>query len=176
MNRKGLFFTIDAIIALIVLTIGVVTVFVIFTGQPLREQTALYANDLMGFFHNTRVQDIREGWLVNLWCDQGPECTMPTHNLTSPQQTLLATFAQLISEDRTSFAQFIARNLSIGLVQQQFSWNMSIVDPNGRDTLLVDHTQTIRVTNLIATKSIVYFVNANHSLEGPYVAQIDVWQ
>ena len=150
MNRKGLFFTVDAIIALIVLTVGVVAVFVAFTGTPLREQTSLYANDLMGFFHNTRVQDIREKGLINLWCDQGPECTAPTHNLTRPDQTLLATFAQLTSEDRLKFAQDIASNVSTGLVQQQFSWNLSMVLPTGEDVLLVDHTQTPQVTNLIA--------------------------
>jgi hypothetical protein len=175
MKRKGQFFTVDAIIALLLLAVGLVLIFVTFTGEPVQQQTALYSTDLMSFFRNTRVKDVQEDWMINLWCTQGPRCTKPTRNLTSPEQTLLSTFAQLIKNNRAPLAIFMANNVSMGLVQPQFSWSLTMKRDGYPDTVLVNRNITSTPEQLITEKSVIFFVS-NHTLEGPYVAQIDVWQ
>jgi hypothetical protein len=174
MNRKGLFFTIDAIIALIVLGVGITVLFLAFTNPPQQQQTALYTSDLMSFFRATRVQDVQEKWLINMWCTQGAKCTAPTYNLSRGDQTLLSTFGQLIREGNLPLAAYIATRLSQGFVQQQFSWNLTMVAGNNT-YLLVDYSKNRTAEQLLAEKSLVYFVE-NHTLEGPYVAQVNVWQ
>ncbi|MEK6822352.1 MAG: hypothetical protein AABY13_00865 [Nanoarchaeota archaeon] len=175
-SRKGVFFTIDAIIALSVLAVGVLVLFLAFGGEPARQQTALYAGDLMTFFSGTRLQDVRQEWATNLWCTEGPGCTAPTKNITQPDQTLLAIMAQLVHDDKRELASYIAFEASKGIVQPQFGFNLSMTLPDASVALLTHRGILTEQSQQIAAKSLVYFVSENHTLEGPYVAQVLVWQ
>ena len=175
-SRKGIFFTVDAVIALVVLTVGVVFIFITFTGEAVQQQTALYAGDMMNFFSNTRVMDVKEDWLIHMWCVTGPRCVNATHNLTHEDETLLSSFARLAHENRVPLARLIATNASTGLVQPQFGWSLTLQDPDGVSTTLISKTLPTSPLQLITAKSLVYFVDENHALEGPYVAQVNVWQ
>lgn len=174
--RKGVFFTIDAIIALSVLAVGVLVLFLAFGTESPRQQTALYAGDLMTFFSGTRLQDVQEPWAINLWCTDGPRCTQPTRNITQPDQTLLAVMAQLVHADNVQLANYIAFESAKGLVQSQFGWNLTMTSPDTGIVLITHRGIATEPSQQITAKSLVYFVSENHTLEGPYVAQVLVWQ
>jgi len=182
-SRSGQFFSIDAIVALTVLAIGIVALFATFTGQPIREQTSLYAGDLLRYFSTTRFVELTDDESFNLYCSRGARCTHPTQDIGNPQQTLLGVFVGLIDEGERELAASVATNVSRGLVQRQFGWNLTIFTPTPGDTILLVHQNITgseapgwKATQLIATKTMIYLVNSTHGLEGPYVAQINVWQ
>ena len=71
LNKKAYFFLIDALLALGVLTVGIVMVFTLYTNVPSKEQPAILSDDLMDFFANNKIKDVNNeyvglgGTLVN---------------------------------------------------------------------------------------------------------------
>ncbi len=172
---KGQFFTIDAIVALSVLAVGIIALMVAFTGSPLRAQTALYSSDLLDYFSSTRFDKISDPSIINLWCVEGPLCTAPTHKISRAEQPLLSVLTDLVSAGEVDLARYIAQNISRQLVQPQYGWNLSIQKP-GNAVLLAGQTIPGEIEQLVSTRTITYAISDNHTLEGPYVVQVDVWQ
>jgi hypothetical protein len=183
MSKKGQFFTIDAVIALAVLGVGVIVLILNWQGEPLQRQSALYASDLVQFYTGTRFDQLPQDWAFNLWCTAGARCYNPSHVITHPHQSLFGVLTQLTLEGRNdpakrNLAVSIARNVSRGLVQSQFNWEVNITtNAEGSEQFtLANRTLPGPAQNRIASKTIIYFTNSTHGLEGPYVGQIVVWQ
>jgi hypothetical protein len=175
MQRKAQFFTIDAIVALAVLGIGIVILYLSYQGEPLQVQTSLYAGDLMDFFTGTNFDELGQDWAINLWCDQGPRCTTPTHEIAQPHQPIIGVLAALVQENKLGLARNVTENVSKGLVQPQFNWNLSISTESSQ-VLLYERALAGQAAQRVATRGIFYYTSKEHNLEGPYVATILVWQ
>jgi hypothetical protein len=164
-----------------VLGVGVAILVLNYQGEPLQRQSALYSSDLVQFFTGTRFDELPQDWVYNLWCTAGARCTNPQHVVTQPHQPIISVLAQLANEGQPELARSIALNVTKGLIQSQFNWEVNIttsaygVLPETQLTL-ASRILPGPVEQRISSKTILYYTNSEHKLEGPYVGQITVWQ
>ena len=57
-NKKGYFFTLDAVLGLLVLVIGVVLIASSYVKSPQSAQVEFLSDDLLNFFFNVKVKDL----------------------------------------------------------------------------------------------------------------------
>lgn len=95
--------------------------------------------------------------------------------MAQPHQPIIGVLAGLVKEDRLGLARNATANISRGLVQPQFNWNLSISTDKG-EVLLYERQLPGPVAQRVATRGIFYYTSKEHNLEGPYVATILVWQ
>ena len=74
LNKKAYFFLIDALLALGVITVGIVMVFTLYINVPSKEQPTILSDDLMDFFANNKIKDVNNEYVGlggTLWETEG---------------------------------------------------------------------------------------------------------
>jgi len=173
-NKKGYFFTLDAVLGLLVLVIGVVLIASSYVKSPQSAQVEFLSDDLLNFFFNVKVKDLNNPYAGiggQLW-NQG--------EITDGDNSLLQQIGEFYTLNKLDLAEKFVQNVSFGAVPGQFYYEMwidgKLIYPrNPTET----HIKSKDKTNLLLTSKILTFGIINKTTSnawGPYKAEVFVWE
>jgi hypothetical protein len=182
-QRKGFFFTLDALLALGVLVTGFLLILGFQTFKPIDTQPILFAEDFLNLFSTTKIIDADSELIFRMWCTECPE---GEQLIKRNDNTLLEQIAEFVHRSKgdqkyIDKARIIADEMGDGLINEQFNYEFSIKiedSINGEEkVILLQHgRKSFDDTNLLITsKRLIYGIYDNQ-LIGPYVAEVRIWQ
>ncbi|MBI3032963.1 hypothetical protein HYY69_05805 [Candidatus Woesearchaeota archaeon] len=191
-KKKGYFFTMDSIIALFILVIGMSVIFAFKVSEPPTQQSEIYSLDLMNFLAKTKIKEINDQYVFDLI---NKDIIRNTENTVLEQ---LAEFNYRYQKDPASCpgaedclmtAKKLSEKLTAKLVPQQYGFKISIYEPlppgvvgKGTTTLIYENKQGIKLENarvILPVRRLVhglYEDAAGASIYGPYLGEVVLWQ
>ena len=181
-KKRGYFFILDAVLALLVLVIGVFVVTSYYVEAPKPVQVGLLSGDLLAFLANNKIKEINNPYVGiggELW-NQG--------FITDPENTLLqqiGEFYKKYEDDPTDdsyldFAEKFIQNVSKNAVPPQFRYeiwmNDVILYPKTPSSGHLTSKDNAKI--LITSKRLTFGVMDKKTGEiwGPYKAEAFVWE
>lgn len=180
-NRRGYFFLIDSMIALGVLAIGVFMIFTLYVQVPSESQVTVLSEDIMDFFANNKIKDVDNAYAGlggTLW-QQG--------RITNAENTLLQQLAEFYKKSELDSTyldmaeQFIIE-LTVNTLPAQYKFEFWIHDLDV-DTRIYplspsqEHLDSKDATEiLIPSKKIVYGLDQDENMFGPYGVEVLLWR
>lgn len=173
-KKRGYFFTLDAVLGLTVLVIGVflITSYYINVQQPV--QVGLLADDLMGFLSNTKINDLNNAYAGiggQLW-SQGA--------ITDADNSLLQQIGEFYKTNNLNAAEKFVQNASKDAIPPQYLYEVWV------DGMLIypkspsqEHMDSKSGTRLLLTSKKITFGILNKTTSdiwGPYKAEVLVWE
>lgn len=174
LKKRGYFFMLDAMLALIVLVIGVFLVTSSYVDVPEPAQVSLLSDDLLNFLSNTKINGINNPYagIGGVLWSQG--------DITDPDNTLLQQIGEFYAANKPDLAEKFIQNVSAGIVPQQFRYEVWV-----DDALLypkipsAEHMHSKNSTGLLLTSKKLAFGILNRTTSdiwGPYKAEVFVWE
>lgn len=174
MHKRGFFFTLDAIMSLIILAVGMFLFFTAMLSVPSTPQTELIAEDTMAFLSTTAIENLNDpiaGIGGALW-QQG--------KITKDKNTLLQQIGEFYAKsDPQTAEQFIQAVMADNIPQSHYA--QIAVENQLLYPLAEPQEQTLSKQNtglLIAKTDVVFGVTntTTFNLWGPYEITLSVWQ
>ena len=200
MSKRGQYFTIDAFIALVVISTGLLLVLAVNSYSPSAAQPEILAYGIVNSFVQHKVNDLNNPFLKEKITDG---------NITNPHNTILQQ-AYEFKEGSTSFhadpglARDMLDNLAPDLVPSQYGFEVRIGEGDC-DMILPSHSPPVEVRNcpssthpphglftytrptslgkwqndtdlLISGKRIMFGTNKDREFWGPVLVEVRVWQ
>ena len=177
MNKKGYFFTLDAMLSLGILVLGSLILFASYTKEPSKAQTANIANDVSEFFE-AKIKDIN-----NPYCGIGSELWRQGY-ITNEDNSLMQQIGEFYynynqggDAQLLTIAEKCVINVTADLIPPQYKLEFWI------DNILLHPSFPTQqhiyskgnTTILLPSKNIAYGILDN-DLFGPYEAEVLVWQ
>ncbi len=173
-KKRGYFFILDAMLALIVLSIGIFLITSSYVDVPQLAQVGLLADDLLNFLSNSKIKDINNPYAGiggALWA-QGL--------ITDIENTLLQQIGEFYATGNIDTAEKFIANVSSGIIPPQFKYEFwidgTILYPKVQSA---EHTESRNSTEILLTSKKITFgiINKTTSnLWGPYKAEVFVWE
>jgi len=173
-KKRGYFFTLDAVLALAVLVIGVFLITAHYINVPQPVQVSLLADDLMGFLSNTKIKDLNNAYAGlggQLW-NEGL--------ITDADNSLLQQIGEFYTANNLDIAEEFIQSVSKDSVPPQFLFevwiNDGIVYPKSPSQ---EHIRSKNSTSLLLTSKKITFGILNKTTSdvwGPYKAEVFVWE
>lgn len=193
-KKRGYFFTLDAMMALFILAIGVFYISATYVNVPQLLQVEFLADDLLNFFSNTIIQNLNNayaGFGGGLW---------KNGYITTAENSLLQQIGEFYEKNKKNLApapppgqtyldiaeKFI-EEVSKGIVPEQYKYEVWIIDselPGGKlrlypKTTTPEHENSKSNTKLLLTSREITFGIINKEtgdLWGPYGIELHVWE
>jgi hypothetical protein len=163
MGKRGYIFTIDAFIAMLITTIGVIMVYLAYTSVPDIYQQHAISQDVMNIFSTTEI-----GSLNSEYIDE----QVASGNITNLQNTIFEQIAEYYAKGMTGEAQNMTRNLSASLVPYQYYYEVWL---NG--TLMYNKSFLTNDVEQLSVSKIILLGSLNPTtLWGPFEGEVNVWQ
>lgn len=115
-NKKAYFFTLDALMALTILTVGIVYVYLNYSYSPIESVPLTQAEELMNFLTSTKVNEINNKYLDNLRIDSSV--------VVRAENTLMEQIITMKDRHHEK-AQNLTRNITQALIPEQFGVEIS---------------------------------------------------
>ena len=173
-KKRGYFFILDAVLGLSILVIGVILITSSYVKVPQPTQVGLLSDDLLNFLSNTKVKELNNPYAGiggQLW-NQGV--------ITDADNSLLQQIAEFYAANNLDIAEKFIQNVSIGIVPQQFRYEVwidgTILYPK---TPALEHIKSRNSTELLLTSKKLTFGILNETtgnIWGPYKAEVFVWE
>ena len=195
LNKKAYFFLIDALLALGVITVGIVMVFTLYANVPSKEQPTILSDDLMDFFANNKIKDVNNEYVGlggTLWETEGQLGGICNGEelIVNGENTLLQQIAIFYEKSQGDAGNDCYFNPDSEDLIERFIGNLveNILPPQYKfefwmdDQLLYPETeQTVSKSKtkvLIPSKKIAYGIMNQETgdMFGPYNAEVLVWQ
>ena len=174
MNKKAYFFIIDAILALLVLTVGITLVLTLSYREPASTQSEFLSVDLM----KPLDEKIRGGIPRTKLCGSGG--TYEELGLINPENTVLTQIAEfyyrdaLGDPDALEYAEQCAEDALPMANIKQYNFEIVVEDTSIYQNATVNRdNESVRVK--IPSRRVV-FGFYNDTFFGPYMAEVWVWQ
>ena len=135
-TKKAFFFTMDAIIALFILVVGISVIFAFRSSEPPTVQSGIYSFDLMNHLTNTKIKEVNDNYILDL-LDNG--------TITNKENTLFQQIAEFYWRHQEYFglppedlnhcshclntAREFTEHLTENLLSKQFSFQVSLFIP-----------------------------------------------
>jgi hypothetical protein len=195
LNKKAYFFLIDALLALGVITVGIVMVFTLYANVPSKEQPTILSDDLMDFFANNKIKDVNNEYVGlggTLWETEGQLGGICNGEelIVNGENTLLQQIAIFYEKsqgdtgkacyfdpDTEDLIERFIRNLVENILPPQYKFEFWMDDqllyPETEQTVSKSKTKV-----LIPSKKIAYGIMNQETgdMFGPYNAEVLVWQ
>ena len=195
LNKKAYFFLIDALLALGVITVGIVMVFTLYANVPSKEQPTILSDDLMDFFANNKIKDVNNEYVGlggTLWETEGQlggicngeELIVNGENTLLQQIAIFYEKSQgdagndcYFNPDTEDLIERFIRNLVENILPPQYKFEFWMDDqllyPETEQTVSKSKTKV-----LIPSKKIAYGIMNQETgdMFGPYNAEVLVWQ
>jgi len=173
-KKRGYFFILDAMLALLVLVIGVFLITSSYINVPQPAQVGLLSDNLLDFLSNSKIKDINNPYAGiggELW-NKG--------SITDADNSLLQQIGIFYAtNDKGTAAKFI-QNVSEGIVPGQFKYEVwidgSMLYPA---EITAEHAQSRNSTKLLLTSKKITFGILNSTtgdIFGPYKAEVFLWE
>lgn len=174
MNKKrGYFFTLDAMLSIGVLVIGIFLILTYTSKIPSKTQTSLLSEDILDFLSKTKIKDLNSKYAGiggELW-NNG--------EITNSDNTLLQQIGEFYYYGRLETAEKFLLNVSTPVVPFQYKLEFWI-DGNLVHPLepSPEHLSSKSKTKiLLPSRTIVYgALNKTADLFGPYKVEVFVWE
>ena len=201
MSKRGQYFTIDAFIALVVISTGLLLVIAVNSSSPSAAQPEILAYEIVNSFVQHKVNDLNNPFLKEKITDG---------NITNPHNTIL----QQVYEFKNGSASFppdpdlakkMLDNLAPALVPSQYGFEVRIGEGNCNMILFSYSPPPVEVRNcpstthpphgvftytrptslgkwqndtdlLISGKRLVFGTNKDREFWGPVLVEVRVWQ
>ena len=174
LKKRGYFFVLDAMLALIVLVIGVFLVTSSYVDVPQPTQVSLLSDDMLNFLSNTKIKDLNNAYAGiggTLW-GQG--------HIKDADNTLLQQAGEFYSTNKPDIAEKFIQNVSAGIVPQQFRYEIWIDNsPLYPKAPSPEHIKSKNSTEILLTSKKLTFGILNKGTSdiwGPYKAEVFVWE
>jgi len=174
LGKRGYFFILDAVLATLVIAIGAILISSSYINIPKSTQVGLLSDGLMNFLSGTKIKDFNNQYAGiggELW-NQGM--------ITDSENTLLQQAGQFYAENNLDVADKFIENASIGIIPQQFRYEVWIdgvvIYPKIKTS---EHLASRNNTEILLTSKKITFGIMNKTtgeLWGPYKAEVFVWQ
>jgi hypothetical protein len=175
MNKKGIFFTIDVILAITVLVIGMAVTFAAFIESPTYIQPRSLSSTLMNFFVSTNIDELNVPYVTELAVD---------NTIDNSDDSIMVAMGKLYSQGKRDILVNMVRNITYSndLVIDPFDFaifirdeaNQEVTDSNviynSSDWKSIPETHT-----LITAKRVIVGLTNESRLWGPFVAEVWVW-
>ena len=173
-KKRGYFFVLDAMLALVVLVIGIFLVSSSYVYSPQPAQVSLLSDDLLNFLSSTKIKDLNNPYAGiggTLW-NQG--------EIKDFDNSLLQQVGEFYRLDKLDTAEIFIQNVSAGIVPQQFRYEIwmdkTLLYPKNPSA---DHTKSRNSTGLLLTsKKLTFGIldKKTSDIWGPYKAEVFVWE
>lgn len=173
-KKRGYFFVLDAMLALVVLVTGVFLITSSYVDVPQPAQVGLLSDDVLNFLSNNKIKGLN-----NPYAGIGGELWNQGH-ITDPDNTLLQQIGEFYATNKLDIAERFIANVSKGIIPEQFRYEIWINDvvlyPK---TLTTEHIKSRNNTELLLTSKKITFGIINKTTSdiwGPYKAEVFVWE
>ena len=172
-KKRGYFFTLDAVLGLFIIVIGVFLITPSYISVPQPTQVGLLSDDLLNFLSNTKIKNLNNPYAGiggDLW-SQGI--------ITDADNSLLQQTGEFYATNKLDIADKFISNVTQGVMPQQFRYevwmNGIILYPK---TQSAEHISSRTNTDLLLTSKKITFgvINATSNIWGPYKAEVYVWE
>jgi hypothetical protein len=167
-GRKAYFYSLDAFIAIIILTVGIFLVLQSGSHQAPRQSVFLLSRDLTDYLAGTRVYDLNDELYndsIKLWKENG--------NISHIDNTLLEQAGEFYARNETALASSFLSNVTVTTVTARYNFEIVIDGTPIFGSSVIDRRNA---TNLVANKVMIFGVLNSTASWGPYEADIRVWQ
>lgn len=164
----------DALLALMVIVIGIFLITSSYVNVPQPAQVSLLSEDLLNFLSKTKIKSINNPYAGiggYLW-NQG--------EITDGENSLLQQIGEFYAENKADTAEKFMQNVSAGAIPPQFKYEVwidgTLLYPK---TPSAEHAQSKNSTKLLLTSKKLTFGILNRSTSsiwGPYKAEVFVWE
>ena len=171
-SRKGLFFTIDVVLAILVMVIGLVVIFSAYLDTPTYIQPRSLSSTLMNFLASTEVDELNIPGMLQYAYDG---------TIENPQDTILIALGKLYAKGGQEEAmRSIVANVTYenGLVIAPYNFAVFIDKDTNHEGPIYNSSdwREIRETDTVVTsKRIIAGLNSSQRIWGPFVAEVWVW-
>ena len=174
LKKRGYFFILDAVLALIVLVVGVFLITSSYVSIPQPVQVEILSDDLLDFLSNTKIRDLNNPYagIGGVLWNQGL--------ITDADNSLLQQIGELYSANNPDIAEKFTANVSVGIIPPQFRYevwmNGVIIYPR---MPAAEHSNSRNSTELLLTSKKLTFGIMNKTTSGiwgPHKAEVYVWQ
>ncbi len=174
MNKKGFFFTLDAIMSLIILAVGMFLFFTVILAVPQTSQTQIIAEDTIAFLGTATIQNLNDpiAGIGGLLWEEG--------KITKGTNTLLQQIGEFHAKgDYDSAEIFIQAVMAEGIPQSHFA-QVSIGNlllypqvETPEESLSKENTAFL----IVKTEPVFGIMgDGTFDLWGPYEIKLSVWQ
>ena len=177
MQKRGYFFTIDVLIALIIMVVGFIMIWSSLASRTLITQPYFLAQDMIDFLQSTKNKDVSSlPYVAQLIADG---------NITDYELTVLEQMALFYYLNNTPGEYYgkkgkILENYTKAILENATPWQYSFSFSIGNYIIFNQTGISGRLQNesdsLISSKTIVSVVASKDELSPPYIAEVRVWQ
>ena len=183
-GRKGVFFTLDAVIGLLILFAGVFVAYFAFVQQPVLQPGIGYHEDLIGMLEQTRISDIdpHHAQVIGLLMRQGRIQNDSDKTLLSQigefyylstKEASGSLLQKIYLDDAASIIQSITKNT----VSPVYGWQAQLVDQD-RIVPLYTAPQGPKKDDakiLLVKQRIIFGTYKQREAYGPYLLEVSLW-
>jgi hypothetical protein len=173
-RKKGYFFVLDAIMAIMVLTIGVILIFSFNKYAPLKQQAFFISSDIPSMLANTKIKDLN-----NEYCGVNSKLTNDG-NITNTENTLLEQIGEFYYRSKTKGCTFCPnltikamQNTVTPLVPEDYNFYIKI---NSEVVYTRNTTDIQNATLVIPVRRVVQGLYNKSELFGPYIFEVYTWK
>jgi hypothetical protein len=170
--KKGYFFVIDSLLALLIMTLGVILVFSFHKFSPGNQQISVTSADILGLL-NVKIRNLNNGY-----CGVNSLLTRDK-NITNLDNTLIEQIAELhyrgVSHGCTfcpSLISNIVRNVTAN-VPTEYSFVLKLEDETVYNRSIT-HLSDAKV--VVPSRKIVQTIYRQVESAGPYPVEVLVWR
>lgn len=174
--KKGYFFSIDVVVATIIITIGIFLVFFAHSNEPYSTATSYLANDIISILASMKVNEIDNAYVNNL--TENNTITNYDYTLLEQMGEFYYKMKQYPSQGWEEILEKYTENICYSMTPQQYEMQVLIKEQDAEDYEEVYQTNDNQEEAIVLTSSkrVVYGVIDKYNLWGPYVVEVRVWQ
>lgn len=163
MGKRGYIFTVDAFIAMLIITIGVILVYMAYTLVPDIYQQQAISQDVMIIFSTTEIESLNSNYINE---------QQASGNITNMKNTIFEQIAEFYAKDMIGEAQNMTRNMSESLIPYQYYYEIWL-----DNKLMYNKTYVTNDIEQLSVAKVILLGSLNpETLWGPYEAEVMVWR
>ena len=186
MNNRGMFFTLDAVIGITILFVGVFIAYFAFVQEPVIQPSLGYAEDIMSILSKTRFNNI------NLTYTTSEVRVMIENGVIDVDKTVLAQIGEFYYlKEKAKASNDLVTQLSMhqytnniiiavtrGALPKVYGWEVRIKDSNNPSQVIYNANQGPPKANSkinIVTHNLAFGTYHQREAYGPYLVEVEVW-
>jgi len=166
MKRKAYFFSIDAFIAMIVISTGIFLIFFSTSAEPPKTNVFGLAEDLTNYLSATKIHDINDElypYIKKLKLE---------NNITDYSNTLMEQIGEFYIKKNLETAENFTKILTYNIVSAQYSYQVLVNRTNIYNKTLKSQK---KASTIISSKTIIMGILNDSCVWGPLDAEVRIW-
>ncbi len=162
MNKSGYFFLIDSLVAIGVLTVGIVLILSYVERTPRTEQPYTVSEDILNLLQKNRVRDINNNYIDLLRADG---------NITDTAKPLMEQIAEFYYRGEQDLISPFLRNITRQLIPSEYNYVLNIDNTTVHN---VSRMSILDARYVTPARAVVHGLYKSE-LYGPYSVEVISW-